>query len=76
MQRYSDENQEKKSPNERFLFVIGIFFFLMYFLMGVIVILWKNFPIEMDTKYRIALGLVLIGYSFLRFYRFFNSKRN
>lgn len=46
--------------------------------MGVMVIFWeiifsKNFPILMSSNYRIALGIILIAYSFLRFYRFLNS---
>ena len=46
--------------------------------MGVMVIFWeiifsKNFPILMSSNYRIALGILLIAYSFIRAYRFINS---
>lgn len=66
-------NFKKKSLKQRFLFVIGILFFLIYLFLGLVVIFWKEFPIAMKPTYRVAFGLVLILYSFLRFMRFFNS---
>ena len=65
------DNFKKKSLKERFLLVIGILFFLVYLTLGLIVIFWKEFPIEMQSSYRIAFGVILIVYSFLRFLRFF-----
>ncbi len=70
MRRYSDENQEKKSPKERFLFVIGILFFLIYLFMGLAIIFWKDLPIVMELQYRIAFGILLIVYAFFRFVRY------
>lgn len=67
---------KKKSLQERFLLFIGILFFLIYLTFGIIVIFWKNFPIKISTSYRVTLGIVLIGYSFLRFLRFFNSNKD
>jgi len=69
-------NFKKKSPKQRFLLIIGILFFLGYLVLGTIIIFWKNFPIAMPTNYRVALGVVLIVYSFLRFSRFFNSNND
>ncbi len=74
-------NFKKKSPKERFLLIIGILFFLVYLFMGITVIFWdsifpKNFPIAMSPTYRMAFGLILIVYSFLRFFRFFNSNKD
>jgi uncharacterized membrane protein (DUF485 family) len=66
-------NFMKKSPKERFLLIIGILFFLAYLVLGLIIIFRKNFPLAMPTTYRIALGVILIVYSFLRFLRIFNS---
>ena len=71
-------NFKKKSPKERFLLIIGILFFFVYLFMGIIVIFWdfifpRNFPIAMPSVYRMTFGVILIVYSFLRFYRFFNS---
>ncbi len=63
----------KKSLKERFLLVIGLLFFMLYFVLGIVVIFWKDFPLVSNSNYRVAFGVILIGYSFLRFQRFFNS---
>ena len=65
-------NFKKKSLSERFLLILGMFFFVLYFVLGVTIIFWESFPIMMDTKYRIALGVLLIVYAVFRFLRFFN----
>jgi|JI61114DRNA_FD_contig_123_49390_length_740_multi_3_in_0_out_2_2 uncharacterized membrane protein (DUF485 family) len=65
-------NFKEKSLKERFLLVIGLCFFLMYFVLGLILIFWKELPIAMEQKYRVVFGIVLIVYSFFRFIRFFN----
>lgn len=69
-------NFRKKSLKERFLLVIGILFFLVYLVLGLIIIFWEKFPIAMEPRYRIAFGALLIGYSFLRFLRFFNANKD
>jgi hypothetical protein len=68
-------NFKEKSLKERFLLVIGLCFFLMYFFLGLILIFWKELPIAMEQKYRLVFGIVLIVYSFFRFIRFFNSSQ-
>lgn len=73
MLKKSIDNFQKKSLKERFLFVIGMLVFLAYFILGLIFIFWKSMPIAMQTEYRIAFGVLLIVYSFLRFFRFFNA---
>jgi len=45
---------------------------LAYLVLGLIFIFWKTLPIEMQPEYRIALGIVLIVYSFIRFFRVIN----
>lgn len=72
------DNFKKKSPKQRFLLIIGILFFFVYLILGLIIILWnfifsKKFPFLISSNYRMAFGVILIVYSFLRFYRFFNS---
>jgi len=72
----SAENIEKKSLKERFFLVIGMVIFLAYFLVGVLIVFWKNFPISMKTNNRIALGVLLIIYSFIRGYRIFKDNKD
>nr|WP_288980641.1 hypothetical protein [uncultured Flavobacterium sp.] len=63
----------EKSLKERFLLAIGVLLFLIYLFFGLIIIFWKELPLNMAPNYRLALGIVLIVYSFLRFFRFFNK---
>jgi cytochrome c biogenesis protein CcdA len=69
-------NYKKKSLNERFLLFIGILFFLIYLTFGIILIFWTSFPVRLQPKYRIALGILLIVYGFFRFFRNFNTNNN
>ena len=74
----NNSNQNKrvqKSPKVRFLLVLGIVFFLIYFVLGVAVIFWKDFPINLSTTYRIAFGVLLIVYAFFRFIRLIQNNK-
>ena len=66
------QNFKKKSLKERFLFVMGMLVFIAYFILGLIFIFWKSMPIAMDSVYRMSFGVLLIVYSFIRFFRVFN----
>lgn len=68
-----DTEQRKKSLKERFFLIIGLVFFALYLGLGLVFIFWKTLPIQMEYKYRIAFGVVLIVYAFLRFVRFFKN---
>lgn len=65
----------QKSPKVRFLLVLGIVFFLIYFVLGIAVIFWKNFPINLSVPYRIAFGVLLIVYAFFRFIRLIQNNK-
>ncbi len=66
-------NFMKKSLKERFLLFIGILFFLIYLTFGLAIIFWERLPLRMGFKYRLALGVLMIVYAFIRFLRFFNA---
>jgi hypothetical protein len=65
----SFNNKEQKSPAKRFLFVLGLLMFSLYLILGIAIIFWKEFPIQLALGYRIAFGVLLIIYSFFRFIR-------
>jgi cytochrome c biogenesis protein CcdA len=65
----TEYNKKKKSPKQRFLFVIGLVIFLMYLLMGLAVIFMEKLPLNMEKKYKIALGILIIAYASFRFFR-------
>lgn len=69
------DNLKKKSLIERFLLVITILVFLGYFFLGMMVIFWDKFPFDMQMQYRIALGVVLIVYAIIRFFRVYNANK-
>ncbi|SHI51614.1 hypothetical protein SAMN05444363_0915 [Flavobacterium terrae] len=73
MSNYYSNKNEKKSLKERFLLVIGVLFFLVYLILGLAVLFWDKFPLKMPQNYRIAFGLIIIIYAFLRFIRFFQK---
>ncbi|MGV3761255.1 hypothetical protein [Parapedobacter sp.] len=75
MQRgYQDNNGRQKSPSKRFLSVLGLCMFGFYLVLGLVVIFWKDFPLELDSTYRILFGLLLVVYSFFRFVRLWQNR--
>ncbi|MEZ7500714.1 hypothetical protein QO200_18520 [Flavobacterium sp. Arc3] len=60
------KNIQEKSLKERFLLVLAILFFILYFVLGLFIIFMKDFPIDMNMTYRVAFGILLIVYSFIR----------
>jgi uncharacterized membrane protein (DUF485 family) len=67
---------QKKSLKGRFLLVIGILFFLIYLVLGLFIIFMKNFPIQMQFSYRLAFGVLLVVYAFIRFVRIINDNND
>jgi hypothetical protein len=48
---------------------MGILLFLAYLVLGLIFVFWKSIPLAMEPMYRMAFGILLIVYSFIRLYR-------
>lgn len=65
----------QKSPQKRFLSILGLFMFGFYFVLGLVIILWEDFPLDLDRTYRMLFGLLLIVYSVIRFIRLFSDQR-
>ncbi|MHC5200608.1 hypothetical protein [Myroides sp. LJL119] len=65
---------KQKSPLQRFLFVFGLLFFVLYLGLGIMFIVWKNMPIDMDYNVRVLFGGLLIVYGIFRFYRLWNKQ--
>lgn len=74
--------KDQKSLLERFLLIIAILFFLLYFVLGAGIIFWErffpeaDFPLDMEMNYRIAFGILLIVYAFYRGVRIYNKANN
>jgi len=70
---FKEQSEQQKSPAKRFLFILGLGMFGLYFVLGLFIIFWKDFPLDMAQGYRIAFGILLIVYSFIRFVRLLRS---
>ncbi|MGO4819614.1 hypothetical protein [Flavobacterium sp. W22_SRS_FP1] len=66
---------QEKSLKERFLLVIGVLFFVFYLILGLLIIFMNNFPLDMKLGYRIAFGMLLITYGFIRLIRLINDNK-
>jgi uncharacterized membrane protein (DUF485 family) len=67
------EEFKQKSPAKRFLFILGLGMFALYFALGIAIIFWEDFPISLSFEYRLAFAILLIVYSFIRFVRLLRS---
>jgi cytochrome c biogenesis protein CcdA len=65
---------QQKSPQQRFLFILGLVMFAFYMVLGIGLIVWKDFPVNIERTYRILLGVLLIVYAGIRFIRIINQR--
>jgi hypothetical protein len=74
-QKFSDR---QKSPAKRFLFILGVVMFIVYFAVGIAIIFWDDFSklFGIDKGWKIAFGILLIVYSFIRFIRLINQQQH
>jgi uncharacterized membrane protein (DUF485 family) len=70
------DNFKKKLLKERFLLVMGMLFFFLYLILGLIFIFWKHMPIMMQPNYRIGFGILLVVYAYIRFTRFISAQKD
>jgi uncharacterized membrane protein (DUF485 family) len=64
----------QKSPQQRFLFILGLVMFFFYIVLGGMLIFGNQILNQIETKYRIMLGCLLIVYALIRFVRLINQK--
>jgi hypothetical protein len=73
-QHQQDMNGRQKSPTKRFLSVLGLFMFGFYFALGLVIIFWRDFPLQLDQTLRTLFGVLLVVYSFFRFVRLWQNR--
>lgn len=70
---------KQKSPQQRFLFILGLTMMLIYFGISIVIIFFSNLlPIDPDKfprEYQIAFAIVLIIYAAIRFGRIINQDK-
>jgi hypothetical protein len=62
-------NRQQKSLNRRFLLILGAIAFVAFLALGLMVIFWSKFPLDMPRYQRIGFGVIVILYAVLRFSR-------
>jgi len=76
LSRRNPDNNTQKSLLRRFLFILGIVFFLMYLVLGLLIIFWKDLPFAFTKYQRWGFGALLIVYAFFRFIRLIQNNNN
>ena len=73
---YQKFSERQKSPTRRFLSILGLVMFVLYFFIGVAIIFWEEFPLlyGVERIWKVAFGVLLIAYSFFRFVRLINQQ--
>jgi hypothetical protein len=66
------------SPARRIMQLLGLVMFAVYFVLGLIIIFWDEIfrYLDISKGYRILFGIVLIVYSFIRFIRLIQIRRD
>jgi uncharacterized membrane protein (DUF485 family) len=67
--------ETQKSPLQRFLFVLGIVFFMLYFAFGIMLIFTNKVPLNISENGRVTLGILVIVYGTFRAIRLFQNSR-
>jgi uncharacterized membrane protein (DUF485 family) len=70
---------EQKSPQQRFLFILGVVMIMLYTAIGILVVFFPQ-KIRIDpevfpSKYRIPFGILLFVYAIIRFSRLFSKEQ-
>ncbi|MBC7614982.1 MAG: hypothetical protein H7202_02840 [Pedobacter sp.] len=68
---------KQKSPQQRFLFILGLTMLCMYFAIGIVLIFTNLLPLNPEKfpkEYQVAFGVILIAYGAVRFGRLINQK--
>lgn len=67
-------NFKQKSPQQRFLFVLGLVFLGLYVFLALTLFIWKSMPVEIPYNRRVILGVLLLVYAAFRFTRLLNKE--
>ena len=69
---------KQKSPQERFLFILGIFMVTIFICLAIVLIFFSDMlgldPEKLPKAYRIAFAILLVVYAAIRFGRLTKEK--
>lgn len=71
---------KQKSPQQRFLFILGAFMILVFLTLGIMLVFFSDLlsldPEKFPTQYRIAFAIILVVYAGIRFSRLIKQDDN
>jgi len=73
LQQYNDR---EKSLTRRFLLILGIITFIAFLVLGLMIIFWDKFPLEMPKYQKVLFGSLIIVYDVIRVSRLFKKQPN
>ncbi|WP_295770541.1 hypothetical protein [uncultured Mucilaginibacter sp.] len=65
----NSNNDEQKSPQRRFLFILGAALFIVVIILGLMIMFWDKLPLNLSQTQRYTFGGLFIVYGVLRFIR-------
>lgn len=80
MQMFNFNFLKQKSPQQRFLFILGLAMMLLYTVLGIMIIFYFD-KLNLDSEkfptiYRVPFGIILVVYAIIRFSRTLSKKDN
>jgi len=69
-------NNEQKSPQRRFLLILGVTVFICVAIFGFTVIFWDRMLPNLPQTQKTLYGVLIIIYAVIRFARIFRKKQN
>jgi len=70
------DNSKEKSLTRRFLLILGIITFIAFLILGLMIIFWDKFPLDMPKYQRVLFGSLIIVYDVIRISRLFKKQPN
>ncbi len=67
---------KQKSPQRRFLFILGAAFFVVVIILGLMIMFWDKLPLPLSQTQRYTFGGLFILYGILRFVRVIRTDTN
>ncbi|QJD95299.1 hypothetical protein HH214_05135 [Mucilaginibacter robiniae] len=67
-------NNKQKSPERRFLFILGAALFIGIAIIGLMIMFWKQLHLPITQTQRYTFGAFFIVYGILRFIRVVRTK--
>jgi cytochrome c biogenesis protein CcdA len=69
----NSDSDKQKSPQRRFLFILGAALFVVVVILGVMIMFWDKLPLHLSSTQRYTFGGLFILYGVLRFIRVFRA---